>query len=67
MVEREKPLRSAQTLLQRLRRRDLYKYVESAQVPVEVLRAGMCAANPTPCSLQLSCLPLQSHYGILLT
>lgn len=67
MVEREKPLRSAQALLERLRRRDLYKFVESAQVPVEVLRAGMCAANQTPCSFQLKCLPLQSHYEILLT
>ena len=67
MVEREKPLRSAQALLERLRRRDLYKYVESAQVPVEVLRAGMCAANPTPCCSQLKRLPLQSHYQVLLT
>ena len=61
MVEREKPLRSAQALLQRLRRRDLYKYVESAQVPVEVLRAGMCDANPTPCFLQLNVY----HYRVI--
>ena len=44
VVEREGPLRKAQELLRRLRERDLYKFVDSVQVPVEVLREGMCAS-----------------------
>ena len=46
-VEREGPLRKAKALLQRLRERDLYKYVDSVQVPVEVLRMNMCASPQT--------------------
>jgi len=44
VVEREGPLRKAKALLERLRRRDLYKYVDHVQVPLEALQAGMCAA-----------------------
>ena len=43
VAEREGPLRKAQALLRRLRERDLYKYVDVAQVPVEHLQKNMCA------------------------
>ena len=47
VVEREGPLREAQALLRRLRERDLYKFVDSVQVPVEVLRENMCVLPRT--------------------
>ena len=67
VVEREGPLREAQALLRRLRERDLYKFVDSVQVPVEVLRENMCVLPRTwflqslmvvfncTCALTLSC------------
>ena len=43
VVEREGPLRKAKALLQRLRERDLYRYVDAVQVPVAALRMNTCA------------------------
>lgn len=70
VVEREGPLRKAKALLRRLRERDLYKYVDSVQVPVDILKMNMCVhlghdgtvphgggfTNPLcTCALMLSC------------